>query len=89
MHFEWDERKASANLRKHGVSFDEAKTVFDDENVKVSSDPQHSDDEDRFIALGLSTKFRLLLICHCYRRNDIIRIYSARKATALEAQAYN
>lgn len=89
LHFEWDERKAAANARKHGVSFEEAKSVFLDERGKLIDDPDHSEDEDRFVLLGLSSALRLLLVCHCYRsEGNIIRIISARKATAKESKSY-
>jgi len=87
--FQWDNRKASSNKKKHGVSFNEAKTVFYDENAKVIHDPDHSDDEDRFVILGLSAATRLLVVCHCDRESDgVIRIISARKATKKEAGQY-
>ena len=85
MRFEWDARKAKANLRKHGVSFDEARTVFDDPNATLSFDPEHSGSEDRFVLQGYSEKVRLLRVCHCYRRGDVVRIISARKASQLNA----
>jgi uncharacterized DUF497 family protein len=89
LHFEWDEPKAKANVTKHGVSFDEAKTVLYDERAKLISDPDHSDDEERFILLGYSSGLKLLIVCHCYRANDgVIRIISARKATKHEATSY-
>lgn len=89
LHFEWDERKASANIRKHGVSFEEAKSVFADERARLIADPDHSEEEDRFILLGYSSTLRLLVICHCYRSDEsIIRIISARKATRHEAASY-
>src|SRR3990167_1318039 len=88
--FEWDASKASLNKKKHGISFDEAKTVFFDENAKVIHDPEHSDDEERFIILGLSVNVRMLVVIHCYRKNDcIIRIISARKATQKESMQYH
>lgn len=88
-HFEWDDRKAVANLRKHGVSFEEAKSVFVDERAKLIDDPDHSEDEGRFILLGLSSALRLLLVCHCYRgAGNVIRIVSARKASAKESKFY-
>ena len=65
LQFEWDTKKAAANLRKHGVSFEDAKTVFADENAKLIDDPDHSQDEDRFVLLGLSSSLRLLVVCHC------------------------
>lgn len=87
--FEWDAHKASANLKKHGVSFDEAKTVFYDERAKLIDDPEHSEDEERFILLGLSSSLRVLVVCHCYRSSgNIIRIISARKATTSETKFY-
>jgi uncharacterized protein len=87
--FEWDESKAAANAKKHGVSFDEAKSVFVDERAKLIGDPDHSEDEDRFVLLGLSSVLRLLLVCHCYRaEGNVIRIISARKASAHESKSY-
>lgn len=89
LRFEWDERKAAANQHRHGVSFEEARTVFFDERARLIDDPDHSKDEERFILLGLSSTLRLLLVCHCYRSDDdVIRIISARKATAREAKSY-
>src|SRR5438067_2183604 len=67
LHFEWDERKAAANEKKHGVSFEEAKSVFSDERAKLIDDPDHAEEEDRFILLGLSSALRVLVVCHCYR----------------------
>ena len=88
--FEWDASKASLNKKKHGISFDEAKTVFFDENAKVIHDPEHSDDEERFIILGLSVNVRMLVVIHCYRKNDrIIRLISAKKATQKESAQYH
>ena len=87
--FEWDERKAEANAKKHGVNFDEAKSVFVDERAKLIGDPDHSEDEDRFVLLGLSSVLRLLLVCHCYRaEGNVIRIISARRASAHEFKSY-
>ena len=87
--FEWDERKAAANAKKHGVRFEEAKSAFVDERAKLIDDPDHSDDEDRFVLLGLSGALRLLLVCHCYRADgNVIRIISARKASAKESKSY-
>ena len=89
LRFEWDEKKNSENTRKHGVSFEEAQTVFLDENAVRFFDPDHSEDEDRFIMLGMSFKLRVLVVCHCYKENDeIIRIISARKADKRETEAY-
>jgi len=89
LRFEWDDRKATANLKKHGISFDEAKSAFYDERAKLIDDPDHSEDEDRFILLGLSHSLRVVVACHCYRgEGDVIRIISARKATTRESKAY-
>jgi uncharacterized DUF497 family protein len=89
MPFEWDELKNRANVRKHGVSFEEAQTVFLDENAIRYFDPDHSEDEDRFIMLGMSFRLRVLVVCHCYRADDsIIRIISARRANKEEAKDY-
>ena len=87
--FEWDENKNRINLRKHGVSFEEAKTVFYDDAALVIDDPEHSEEEDRFIILGLSSQANLLVVCHCCRESDtVIRIISARKATKTETGYY-
>ena len=87
--FIWDENKSKSNQKKHGVSFDEAKTVFFDENAVEFPDPDHSKDEDRFILLGFSFKLRTLVVCYCYRENNsFIRIISARKATNKERLSY-
>lgn len=87
--FIWDERKNSINKQKHGISFEEARTVFFDENALLISDPEHSDREDRFLLLGYSSSAKMLIISHCYRENDkIIRIISAMKAAKLEHQQY-
>ena len=87
--FEWDERKSVANAKKHGVSFVEAKSVFVDERGKLIDDPDHSGDEDRFVLLGLSGALRLLLVCHCCRGDgNVVRIISARKASAHESKSY-
>jgi uncharacterized DUF497 family protein len=90
LRFEWDERKSKANKRKHGVSFAEAQAVFSDEEALLLADPDHSEDEDRYILLGLSPLLRILVVCHCYREDDeVIRIISARKADASERAEYN
>lgn len=87
--FEWDPGKARSNKAKHGVSFSEAKSVFYDEKARVIHDPEHSDDEDRFIILGLSSTMRILVVCHCFREGSgKIRIISARKATKRESNQY-
>lgn len=89
LRFEWDERKNTANLRKHGVSFEEATSVFADENALLLDDPDHSGDEDRFILMGLSQSLRVLLVFHCFREGeDLIRIISARKALRVEREQY-
>jgi hypothetical protein len=87
--FEWEETKADSNIKKHGVSFEEARTVFYDEHARLINDPDHSENEDRFILLGISSSLRVLIICHCYRsEGNVIRIISARKATHFETRAY-
>lgn len=87
--FEWDAKKAKTNLKKHAVSFEEAKTAFYDEDAIQFYDPDHSEDEDRYILLGNSLRLKTLVVCHCFRESDtIIRIISARKADREEAQAY-
>lgn len=87
--FEWDERKARANFDKHRIDFDEAITVFYDENARVIFDPDHSFQEDRYLILGMSDISQILLVCHVYRRNDeVIRIISARRATRQEERSY-
>jgi uncharacterized DUF497 family protein len=89
LRFEWDERKNALNQRKHGVSFEEAKTVFVDENALLIPDPGHSEQEERFILLGLSSSLRTLVVCHCYRRRaDVIRLISARRADPQERKQY-
>lgn len=89
MEFEWDERKSRENKRKHKVSFEEAQTVFLDENAIRFFDPDHSQDEDRFLMLGMSFTLRVLVVCHCYREGDsVIRIISARKADKREQSDY-
>ena len=88
--FEWDENKNQINQKKHGIAFEEAQSVFYDADALVITDPEHSAEEEHFIILGLSKKANLLVVCHCYRSMDeIIRIISARKATAAEAKQYN
>jgi hypothetical protein len=69
LRFEWDDRKSTVNRRKHGVSFEEARTVFFDENALMRPDEDHSEDEDRFVLLGLSARLRTLVVCHCYRQS--------------------
>lgn len=87
--FEWDNNKNQINKKKHKISFEEAQTVFYDSEALVIDDPEHSEQEDRFIILGHSKKANLLVVCHCYRESDsIIRIISARKATTTETKYY-
>ena len=87
--FEWDERKATANLKKHHVSFEEAKSIFFDEFGIQFFDEEHSSDEERFLLLGMSAGAKLLIVCHCEReQGEVIRIISARKATKRESAFY-
>lgn len=87
--FEWDDNKSKLNAKRHGISFEEAKTVFMDEYARVIPDQEPSHNEDRFLILGLSYAPRLLVVCHCYRESEeIIRIISARKATRKESKNY-
>ena len=87
--FSWDDRKERVNQRKHGVSFEEATTVFADENARLQHDPDHSQNEDRFVLLGFSAKLRLLVVVHAYRQDEReIRIISARKAVPKERKQY-
>jgi uncharacterized DUF497 family protein len=87
--FEWSSAKARANLKKHDVSFEEAQSVFYDEYARQFDDDAHSDNEERFIMLGMSIQSRVLVVCHCERSSgDIVRIISARKATRKERKFY-
>ncbi len=89
LEFEWDDKKDTANSKKHGVSFDEARTVFYDEYAIQFFDPEHSESEDRFILLGTSFKLKTLVVCHCFRQEEtVVRIISARKADKDEEQVY-
>lgn len=89
MRFEWDEQKSALNRRKHGVSFEEARTVFYDDDALLISDADHSEGEDRFVLLGISSQLRTLVVCHCYRRRGgVIRLISARKADRDEREQY-
>ncbi|MBA4369871.1 MAG: hypothetical protein C0403_19760 [Desulfobacterium sp.] len=89
LRFEWDKQKEKTNIKKHGVSFDEARTVFYDENAIQYFDPDHSESEDRFILLGISFKLRILVVCHCFRESEtVVRIISARKADQNEEDEY-
>jgi len=87
--FEWDPNKNQLNQLNHGVAFEEAKSVFDDENAFTFYDIDHSYNEDRFIIIGMSIKYRELMVCHCVRTDDAIRIISARKTKKGEAKKYN
>ena len=87
--FEWDDNKAAINLRKHDISFEEASTAFDDIDAILFDDPDHSEQEERFLLLGMSALANLLIVCHCVRENEsVIRIISARKATKTESKQY-
>lgn len=87
---EWDEAKNASNKTKHGISFQEAVTVFADEHALLMADPDHSTEEDRFVLMGFSASLRILVVCHCYRRSEeTIRIISARKATKSERAVYS
>ncbi|MEI6826232.1 MAG: BrnT family toxin [Desulfuromonadales bacterium] len=87
--FVWDEEKAAINLEKHDVSFAEAKSVFYDDHARLIADEDNSENEERFLLLGMSFTPRLLLVCHCYKEDDrIVRIISARKSTRHEAHMY-
>jgi len=87
--FEWDPGKDRSNRKKHRVSFEEAKTVFFDEGALIAADPDHSAEEDRFLIIGFSIRLRVLLVCYCEREEgDVIRIFSARKATRKERKQY-
>ena len=87
--FSWNERKNKANQKNHGISFEEAQSVFFDERAIEFYDFEHSQSEERFLMLGLSAKVRILLVCYCLReKNNVIRIISARKATKKEQKSY-
>lgn len=89
LRLEWDDEKEKINIRKHGIAFDEARTVFYDENAIQFFDPDHSEKEDRFILLGISFKLRILVVCHCVRESEtVIRLFSARKADRDEEREY-
>ena len=88
MRFDWDPGKASSNEKKHGISFEEAQSVFFDEQALLLEDPQPRHEEERFVLLGLSASLRILVVIHALREEDVIRIISARKATRLEAHEY-
>jgi uncharacterized DUF497 family protein len=87
--FAWDPRKARSNAAKHGVTFEEAQTAFLDDNARLIDDPDHSNEEERFVLLGYSSQARCLVVCHCYREDaSVIRLISARRATAAEEETY-
>ena len=87
--FAWDPRKARTNQVKHGISFEEAESVFLDESARLIDDPDHSADEDRFLLMGYSSRARCLIVSHCYLKSDsVIRLISARRATAQEEEVY-
>jgi len=89
INFEWDSKKDESNLKKHGVTFDEASSSFYDEYALQFYDPEHSETEDRFLLLGTSFKLNTIVVCHCFRENEkIVRIISARKADKDEAATY-
>jgi len=88
-HFIWNSEKYQINCQKHNITFEEAATVIVDPYTEYYADDEHSDDEDRFIAVGYSGKLRLLVVCHCLRDNDsTFRLISARKATSIERESY-
>ena len=87
--FEWDDNKNKTNIEKHGISFEEAVTVFEDDEALIIVDDAHSQKEERFVLIGFSYKANLLVVCHCYREKDsIIRIISARRANRQESKEY-
>ena len=89
LRFEWDEPKSRTNVRKHGISFEEARTAFHDEHAVQFYDPDHSEEEDRFILLGLSFRLRALVVCHAFRESEtVVRIISARRANQAEEGDY-
>ncbi len=89
MHFEWDENKNKINQKKHEIDFHEASSVFYDEKAILFDDPEHSDQEERFLLLGMSETTKICIVCHCYRKSETtIRIISARKATKKEIERY-
>ena len=90
LRFVWGSQKAKDNARKYGITFEEAQTVFLDDHALLILDPDHSDDEDRFVLLGISARLRILVVCHCYRESDSeIRLISARKADRKERRQYS
>jgi uncharacterized protein len=89
LRFAWDERKNRANRCKHGIWFEEAQSAFQDLHARMFYDPEHSEEEDRFLLLGMSSAGRVLVVVHCYREAEsLIRMISARRATKKEVRAY-
>ncbi len=88
LYFEWDSTKNASNQKKHGISFEETKTVFSDDFARLIADPEHSEEEERFILLGESIESNLLIVCHCVRDEESVRIISARKADKKERRTY-
>ncbi|MES0491181.1 MAG: BrnT family toxin [Leptospirales bacterium] len=87
--FSWDDQKGETNLKKHGVTFNEAKSVFYDDNARLKEDDEHSESENRFVLMGMSEKARILIVVHCHRETEkLLSIISARKATKNESKAY-
>jgi uncharacterized DUF497 family protein len=90
LQFQWNPSKNRANEKKHGVSFTEAESAFSDEHGLFMADPDHSEDEDRFVLIGMSASLRVLVVCHCYRKAEtVIHIISARMATRAEQRQYS
>lgn len=89
MNFEWDENKNQINKKKHGISFEVARSVFNDDGAILFDDPEHSIGEERFLIIGYAENVRICIVSHCYRDNDVIRIISAREATTSEKQVYH
>ena len=88
-YFDWDENKNRINLEKHGITFEEASTMFFDDRAILFDDPEHSIDEDRLLLLGMGETAKVCIVCHCYKESDtVIRIISARQATRKEEQRY-
>jgi uncharacterized protein len=89
LHFQWNEKKLLSNIKKHGIHFAEASTVFYDENALEYYDPDHSEKEERYLMLGISRNLRVLVVSYCHRESDaIIRIITSRKATKKETKVY-
>ena len=89
LRFKWDKKKEKINIKKHGISFEEANSVFYDEKAIQFFDPDHSEDEGRFILLGISFKLRIMVVCRCFRESEtVVRLVSARKADKDEQKEY-